>query len=87
MANHDSDKDRPGRILNLEVPGDTNSADIVDRTGEQMPRQAHDGVTDDDRARSTRVNDEDESTASRHETGLSNSDRHDNPRTGRISDW
>ena len=87
MANHDSDNDRPGRILNLEVPGDTNSADIVDRTGEQMPQQAHDGVTDDDRARSTRVNDEDEQASPRHESGLSNPDRHDNPRTGPVSDW
>jgi hypothetical protein len=87
MANHDSDQDRPGRILNLEVPGDTDSADIVDRTGEQMPRQSHDGVTDDDRERSTRVNDEDARVAPAHETGLTNPDRHDNPRTGRISDW
>jgi hypothetical protein len=87
MANHDSDQDRPGRILNLEVPGDTNSADIVDRTGEQMPRQSHEGVTDDDRTRSTTVNDDEERAAPAHETGLTNSDRHDNPRTGRISDW
>jgi hypothetical protein len=29
---------------NVEEPGDTDSADIVDRTGEQMPRQSHDGL-------------------------------------------
>jgi uncharacterized damage-inducible protein DinB len=31
------------------VPGDTDAADIVGPTGEQMPRQSHDGVDDDDR--------------------------------------
>jgi len=80
MADQNPNQDRPGRILNLEVPGDTNSADIVDRTGEQMPRQSHDGVTDDDRERSTRVNDEDRETPTR------NTDRTGNPHTGRISD-
>lgn len=34
-----------------EVPGDTDSADIVGRTGEQMPVQSHDGLAADDRAR------------------------------------
>ena len=34
---------------NVAVPGDTDAADIVGRTGEQMPRQSHAGVTDDDR--------------------------------------
>lgn len=29
---------------NVEESGDTNSADIVGRTGEQMPKQSHDGV-------------------------------------------
>ena len=29
---------------NVEEPGDTDSADIVGRTGEQMPRQSHDGL-------------------------------------------
>jgi hypothetical protein len=28
----------------MEVPGDTDSADIVGRTGEQMPEQTHDGL-------------------------------------------
>src|SRR5690242_19302080 len=32
------------------VPGVTDAADIVGPTGEQMPRQAHAGVDDDDRA-------------------------------------
>ena len=84
MANHDTNTNTPGRILNLEVPGDTNSADIVDRTGEQMPRQGHDGVTDDDRERSTRVNDEDRVMPAR-ESSVGDPDRHDNPRTGPIA--
>lgn len=33
-----------GRDRNVEEPGDTNSADIVGRTGEQMPKQSHDGL-------------------------------------------
>ena len=37
---------------NIQVPGDTDAADIVGPTGEQMPRQAHDGVHDDDRMES-----------------------------------
>ena len=36
---------------NVEEPGDTCSADIVDRTGEQMPRQSHDGLETEDRER------------------------------------
>jgi hypothetical protein len=69
MADHDPNLDR--QDPNVEVPGDTNSADIVDRTGEQMPQQSHDGVVDDTRDRS----------AESAKAG------HDNPRTGRISDW
>jgi hypothetical protein len=85
MADQDPNQDRPGRILDI---GDTNAADIVDRTGEQMPRQSHDGLEDqrDEEARSTRVNDEDRTTTSR-ESAVGDPDRHDNPRTGRISDW
>ena len=85
MVDQDPNQDRQDR--NLEVPGDTNSADIVDRTGEQMPRQSHDGLEDQRErdARSTRQNDEG------HEQRSADSDtsagRHDNPRTGRISDW
>ena len=47
MAVQDPDQD--GQDRNVEVAGDTNSADIVGRTGEQMPRQSHDGVESDDR--------------------------------------
>lgn len=78
MADQDPIPDRQDR--NMEVPGDTNSADIVGRTGEQMPRQSHDGLESDERERSTRVNDEDQDPAREDR-------RHDNPRTGRVSDW
>lgn len=47
MANQDPKPDREDP--NVEVPGDTGSADIVDRTGEQMPRQSHDGLEAEDR--------------------------------------
>lgn len=43
---------------NVEVPGDTDSADIVGRTGEQMPLQSHDGVESEARQRSRRVSEE-----------------------------
>ena len=72
MADHDPNLDRQDR--NVEVPGDTNSADIVDRTGEQMPQQSHDGVVDDTPEREAR-------STEGAKAG------HDNPRTGRISDW
>lgn len=81
MADQDPNLDRQDR--NVEVPGDTDSGDIVDRTGEQMPRQSHDGVTDDER--STRVNDE--GREQRSPDRDTSAGRHDNPRTGRISDW
>lgn len=42
MADPNPKPDRQDR--NVEEPGDTDSADIVDRTGEQMPRQSHDGL-------------------------------------------
>ena len=42
MADQDPKPDR--QDLNVEEPGDTNSADIVGRTGEEMPRQSHDGL-------------------------------------------
>jgi hypothetical protein len=45
MAGRDPNQDRQDR--NVEEPGDTNSADIVGRTGEQMPKQSHDGIDDD----------------------------------------
>lgn len=42
MADQDPNQHR--REHNLEEPGDTESADIVGRTGEQMPLQSHDGL-------------------------------------------
>ena len=43
--------DRAGQAkdASVEVPGDTGSADIVGRTGEQMPQQSHDGLEADSR--------------------------------------
>ena len=54
MADQDPNLDRQDR--NVEVPGDTNSADIVGRTGEQMPQQSHDGVVEDTRERDASSN-------------------------------
>ena len=85
MADQDPNQNEQDR--NMEVPGDTNSADIVDRTGEQMPRLSHDGLEADERERSTRVNDEDQEKVRDDPRSETNSDRHDNPRTGRISDY
>ena len=85
MADQDPNQNR--QVTNVEVPGDTDSADIVDRTGEQMPRQSHDGLEADERernARSTSVNDEDRDTV--RDDPRDNTRSHDNPRTGRISD-
>jgi hypothetical protein len=85
MADQDPNPDRQDR--NVEVPGDTNSGDIVDRTGEQMPRQSHDGLEDERErdSRSTSVNDE--GREQRSPDSDTSAGRHDNPRTGRISDW
>jgi len=47
MADQDPKPDR--QDSNVELPGDTDSADIVGRTGEQMPRQSHDGLEADHR--------------------------------------
>jgi len=47
MADQDPKPDR--QDPNMEEPGDTNSADIVDRTGEQMPLQSHDGLEAEER--------------------------------------
>jgi hypothetical protein len=49
MASPDPKPDR--QDPNVEEPGDTGSADIVGRTGEQMPRQSHDGLETEDRER------------------------------------
>jgi hypothetical protein len=56
MADEIPNKDRQDR--NMEVPGDTNSADIVGRTGEQMPLQSHDGLESEERQPGSRVKDE-----------------------------
>lgn len=56
MADQAPNKDRQDR--NMEVPGDTDSADIVGRTGEQMPLQSHDGLEAEQRQRSSRVSEE-----------------------------
>ena len=47
MADQDPNRDR--QDPNVEAPGDTDSADIVDRTGEQMPVQSHDGLEAEER--------------------------------------
>lgn len=87
MAERNPDLDQQDR--NVEVPGDTNAGDIVDRTGEQMPRQSHDGLEDQrdrtDPKPSTKVNDE--GRERRSPDSDTSAGRHDNPRTGRISDW
>ena len=57
MADQSPNKDR--QDPNMEVPGDTNSADIVGRTGEEMPLQSHDGVESDDRSQPAPATDED----------------------------
>lgn len=85
MAHQDPNMDRQDR--NVEEPGDTNAGDIVGRTGEQMPRQSHDGLETDGPSRSTRVNDEDQDPVRRRaDSSIDESRRHDNPRTGPISD-
>ncbi|HYE88662.1 MAG TPA: hypothetical protein VEA16_20005 [Vicinamibacterales bacterium] len=78
MAHQDPNQDPQDR--NVEEPGDTNSADIVGRTGEQMPRQSHDGLESEGRQRSTRMNDE-------NTDPVREDRRHENPRTRRVSDW
>lgn len=44
---------RSAQGTHTATPGDTDAADIVGPTGEQMPRQAHAGVDDDDRMAET----------------------------------
>ena len=56
MADQTPNDDRHDR--NVELPGDTNSADIVGRTGEEMPLQSHDGIESDERDRRARANQE-----------------------------
>ena len=77
MANQDPNQDQQDPIV--EEPGDTNSADIVGRTGEQMPLQSHDGLEAEDRDAGT-ANDDDPDP-------VRDDGRRDNPRAGRVSDW
>lgn len=83
MADQNPNQDQQDR--KLEVPGDTDAADIVDRTGEQMPKQSHDGLEDQRDARTSATNDEGREQHSPDSD--TSAGRHDNPRTGRISDW
>lgn len=61
MASPDPKQDP--QVRKVEVPGDTNSADIVGRTGEQMPEQTHDGIDDRDRSDPAAEADEDDAEA------------------------
>ena len=64
MAQQDPNQDRQGRIV--EEPGDTNSADIVGRTGEQMPAKSHDGIEADERSRQSPATVEDQEELDGH---------------------
>ena len=64
------------RDRNVELPGDTNSADIVGPTGEEMPLQSHDGIESNERERRSGANEE--------SLGAVRADD-DNPR-GRVAD-
>ncbi len=74
MADQHPNTERQDR--NVEVPGDTNSADIVGRTGEQMPVQSHDGLESEKRPPESGGRDE-------HQDPVRSDD--DNPRTGRVA--
>ena len=76
MENQDPNQDR--QDPNVEEPGDTDSADIVGRTGEQMPRQSHDGLEADEREARTDDADQDPVGEDRSPN---------NPRAGRVADW
>ena len=78
----DQDPNQDGQDRNLEVPGDTDSADIVGRTGEQMPKQSHDGLEDQRDARGT----SDEGREQYSPDSDTSAKNHD-PRTGRVSEW
>jgi hypothetical protein len=74
MADQNPKDDR--KDSNVELPGDTNSADIVGRTGEEMPLQSHDGVESDERQRRSRVHENTQDPVRADD---------DNPR-GRVAD-
>lgn len=64
MAARDPKLERQDR--NVEVPGDTGAADIVGPTGEEMPRQSHDGIAPDDRTRPATRDGDDGETVDGH---------------------
>jgi len=64
MAGHDPKPDR--QDPNVEVPGDTNAADIVGRTGEEMPRQSHDGAEAETRSQPAPAAHEDDDESAGH---------------------
>jgi hypothetical protein len=58
VATARTDPNRARQDRNVEEPGDTNSADIVGRTGEQMPQQSHDGLESEQRESPSRATDD-----------------------------
>ena len=79
MADNDRDQEKPGDILGI---GDIRPSETDDLATER-PRRADD-------ERSTAVNDEDPIEEQRRRTmerAVGDPARHDNPRTGKISDW
>jgi len=86
MENQDPNQDR--QDPNVEEPGDTNSGDIVGRTGEQMPRQSHDGLPTVAEAKVGLEADEREARTDDADQDPSGEDRSpNNPRAGRVADW
>jgi hypothetical protein len=64
MAERDPEEVR--QVPEVEVPGDTDAADIVGPTGEEMPQQSHDGIEPDDRSRPASPDAEDDSVVDGH---------------------
>lgn len=64
MAERDPEEVRP--VPNVEVPGDTDAADIVGPTGEEMPQQSHDSMVPDDRSRPETRDGKDDETVDGH---------------------
>lgn len=64
MAARDPEEVR--RVPEVEVPGDTDAADIVGPTGEEMPQQSHDGNAPDDRTRPATRDAEDDAVVDGH---------------------
>jgi hypothetical protein len=79
MADNDREQEKPGDILGI---GDTTPSE-TDDLAKAPPRRANDEG-------STSVNDEDPVEEQRRRTmerAVGDPARHDNPRTGKISDW